>query len=127
LRPLLHLLALSSATPSFCSLVLNHSTNPLTLDPTGIFHGDLDFYFGGFDARDRVHKIDVSKCPIHFLTGVYDWSTTPEMSKATADKIKGANFTAMEGLGHFPATENPKVFVGYLEKAIDWILETRKG
>lgn len=35
----------------------------------GIFHGDLDFYFGGFDARDRVHKIDVSKCPIYFLTG----------------------------------------------------------
>jgi pimeloyl-ACP methyl ester carboxylesterase len=102
-------------------------SSPPTHTHPGIFHGDLDFYFGGFDARDRVHKIDVSKCPIYFLTGVYDWSTTPEMSKATADKIKGANFTAMEGLGHFPATENPKVFVGYLEKAIDWILETRKG
>lgn len=92
----------------------------------GIFHGDLDFYFGGFDARDRVDKIDVKKCPIYFLTGEYDWSTTPEMSKATADKIKGANFKAMKDLGHFPATENPAKFVPYLIDAIDWIQKTRQ-
>ncbi|KAI3400724.1 hypothetical protein diail_1933 [Diaporthe ilicicola] len=92
----------------------------------GIFHGDLDFYFGGFDGRDRVHTIDVEKCPIYFLTGEYDWSTTPEMSKATADKIKGAMFTKMEGLGHFPATENPARFIPYLMDAIDWIQNTRK-
>lgn len=85
------------------------------------------------------------------MTGEYDWSTTPEMSKATADKIKGANFKAMEGLGHFPATENPNRFVSlfsesycnptlqylmvyqltitqvpYLIDAIDWIQKTRK-
>lgn len=77
----------------------------------GIFHGDLDFYFGGFDARDRVSSIDVKKCPIYFLTGEYDWSTTPEMSHATAKKIQGANFEAMKGLGHFPATEDPNKFV----------------
>lgn len=93
----------------------------------GIFHGDLDFYFGGFDARDRVNQIDVKKCPIYFLTGEFDWSTTPEMSKATADKIKGANFTAMKDLGHFPATENPDLFVPYLIDAIDWITKTRQG
>jgi pimeloyl-ACP methyl ester carboxylesterase len=77
----------------------------------GIFHGDLDFYFGGYDARDRVASIDVRKCPIYFLTGEFDWSTTPQMSEATAKKIKGANFKAMEGLGHFPATESPARFV----------------
>lgn len=77
----------------------------------GIFHGDLDFYFGGFDARDRVSSIDVKKCPIYFLTGEYDWSTTPEMSNATAKKIQGANFKSMKGLGHFPATEDPSKFV----------------
>jgi len=92
----------------------------------GIFHGDLDFYFGGFDARDRVASIDVKKCPIYFLTGEFDWSTTPAMSKATADKIKGANFKSMEGLGHFPATENPEKFVPYLLDAIDWIQKTRE-
>lgn len=92
----------------------------------GIFHGDLDFYFGGFDARDRVGKINVKKCPIYFLTGEYDWSTTPDMSKATADKIKGANFKAMKNLGHFPATENPALFVPYLIEAIEWIQKTRE-
>ena len=35
------------------------------------------------------------------------------MSQKTADKIAGGKFQAMKGLGHFPATENPKVFVGY--------------
>ncbi|KAJ4558247.1 hypothetical protein HRR86_000214 [Exophiala dermatitidis] len=93
----------------------------------GIFHGDLDFYFGGFDARDRVSSIDVNKCPIYFLTGEYDWSTTPQMSKATADKIRGANFQSMKGLGHFPATEDPRKFVPYLLEAIDWVQKTRKS
>jgi pimeloyl-ACP methyl ester carboxylesterase len=81
----------------------------------GIFHGDLDFYFGGFDARDRVASIDVKKCPIYFLTGEYDWSTTPEMSQATSKKISGANFQSMKGLGHFPATEDPQKFVSLYE------------
>ena len=79
----------------------------------GIFHGDLDFYFGGWDGRDRMHKIDTKMCPVYMLTGEYDWSNTPDMSQATADKIPGGKHTAMKGLGHFPATENPKVFVGY--------------
>lgn len=93
----------------------------------GIFHGDLDFYFGGFDARDRVSSIDVKKCPIYFLTGEFDWSTTPAMSKATADKIEGAMFKSMQNLGHFPATENPALFVPYLVEAIEWIQKTREG
>ncbi|KAK7894234.1 hypothetical protein LTR67_005992 [Exophiala xenobiotica] len=93
----------------------------------GIFHGDLDFYFGGFDARDRVASIDVKKCPIYFLTGEYDWSTTPEMSQATSKKISGANFQSMKGLGHFPATEDPQKFVPYLIDAIEWIQKTRQS
>lgn len=91
----------------------------------GIFHGDLDFYFGGFDARDRLARIDVNKCPIYFLTGEFDWSTTPEMSQATSTKIKGAKFKAMSGLGHFPATESPSRFIPYLLDAIEWIQKTR--
>ncbi|KAI7661079.1 hypothetical protein KC318_g9686 [Hortaea werneckii] len=79
----------------------------------GIFHGDLDFYFGGWDGRSRMSSIDTKKCPVYMLTGEYDWSNTPAMSQATCDKIPGAKHQAMQGLGHFPATENPKVFVGY--------------
>lgn len=92
----------------------------------GIFHGDLDFYFGGWDGRSRMASIDTTKCPVFMLTGQYDWSNTPEMSQKTADKIPGANHKAMEGLGHFPATENPQRFVPYLIEAIEWIQQKRK-
>ncbi|PIA92945.1 hypothetical protein CB0940_04030 [Cercospora beticola] len=91
----------------------------------GIFHGDLDFYFGGWDGRSRMKDIDTKACPVYMLTGEYDWSNTPAMSQATCDKIPGGKHQAMKGLGHFPATENPKVFVGYLLEAIDHIQKTR--
>jgi pimeloyl-ACP methyl ester carboxylesterase len=90
-----------------------------------IFHGDLDFYFGGWDGRGRVEKIDTKACPVYMLTGEYDWSNTPKMSEETAKKIPGAKFTAMEGLGHFPATENPARFVTYLAEAVDFIVSSR--
>ncbi|KAF2637300.1 alpha/beta-hydrolase [Massarina eburnea CBS 473.64] len=91
----------------------------------GIFHGDLDFYFGGWDGRERVASIDTNSCPVFMLTGEYDWSNTPEMSQKTADKIKGAKHKAMPGLGHFPATENPAKFVPHLIEAIDYIQKVR--
>lgn len=58
-------------------------------------------------------SIDTKKCPVYMLTGEYDWSNTPEMGQATCEKITGGKHQAMKGVGHFPATENPKVFVGY--------------
>jgi len=60
-------------------------------------------------------SIDTKKCPVYMLTGEYDWSNTPEMGQATCEKITGGKHQAMKGVGHFPATENPKVFVGYCE------------
>ncbi|CAI6333808.1 unnamed protein product [Periconia digitata] len=91
----------------------------------GIFHGDLDFYFGGWDGRSRVANIDTNACPVYMLTGEYDWSNTPEMSQKTADKIRGAKHKAMPDLGHFPATENPAKFVPHLLEAIEHIQQVR--
>ncbi|KAL1600531.1 hypothetical protein SLS60_006917 [Paraconiothyrium brasiliense] len=90
-----------------------------------IFHGDLDFYFGGWDGRSRVANIDTNTCPVFMLTGEYDWSNTPEMSQKTADKIPGAKHKAMPELGHFPATENPQKFVPHLIEAIEHIQKVR--
>ncbi|CAK4035020.1 Hypothetical predicted protein, partial [Lecanosticta acicola] len=81
--------------------------------------------FGGFDGRTRMAGIDTKACPVYMLTGEYDWSNTPEMAQKTCDKIPGGKHQAMKGLGHFPATENPKVFVGYVLEAIDHIQKTR--
>ena len=61
------------------------------------------------------------------LTGEYDWSNTPQMSQATADKIKGAVHKSMPGLGHFPMTENPRLFVPHLIEAIEHIQKTRSA
>ncbi|KAI9691076.1 MAG: hypothetical protein M1822_008696 [Bathelium mastoideum] len=96
----------------------------------GIFHGDLDLYNQGWDGRSRMETIDTRECPVYMLTGEYDYSTTPDMSRITAEKIPGARFETMTELGHFPATENPKVFKSYLINAVEWIQgkqNNRKG
>jgi pimeloyl-ACP methyl ester carboxylesterase len=84
----------------------------------GVFHGDIEFYAHDWDARERVARIDARKCPVVMLTGEYDYSCTPEMSRQTAAKIPGAQFQMMKGLGHFPMTENPEAFLEYLRPAL---------
>jgi pimeloyl-ACP methyl ester carboxylesterase len=79
-----------------------------------VFYGDIAFYSGDWDARDRVGGIDTSRCPLFMLTGEYDYSCTVEASAATAAKIAGVRFQAMQGIGHFPFAENPKLFAQYL-------------
>lgn len=91
-----------------------------------IFAGDLKFYFRGWDGCGRMENIDTQFCPVYMLTGEYDYSCTTEASKATADKITGAVFESMQGLGHFPLTENPKAVLPYLLGALDFIQERRQ-
>jgi pimeloyl-ACP methyl ester carboxylesterase len=79
-----------------------------------VFFGDIAFYSGDWDARERVGRIDTNRCRLFMLTGEYDYSCTVEMSEATAAKIPGARFQAMTGIGHFPFAENPPLFAEYL-------------
>ena len=79
-----------------------------------VFFGDIAFYSGDWDARERVGKIDTNRCRLFMLTGEYDYSCTVEMSEATAAKIPGVTFKVMPGIGHFPFAENPKLFAEYL-------------
>jgi len=76
----------------------------------GIFKGDLYFYWvdGHFD--DRSSQIDTSRCPVYLLSGEYDSSCTPERTEATASRIKGSKAIIMDGMGHFPMSENPDLF-----------------
>jgi pimeloyl-ACP methyl ester carboxylesterase len=85
----------------------------------GVFWGDIHFYSGEWDARDRVGRIDTARCPLFMLTGEYDYSCTMEMSAATAAKIAGAEFRPMPGLGHFPFAENPTRFAEFLLPILD--------
>ena len=84
----------------------------------GVYWGDIEFYSREWDARDRVHRIDTARCPVHILAGEYDYSCTPELARATARRIPGATFTEMRGLGHFPMAENPEAFLAHLRPVL---------
>jgi pimeloyl-ACP methyl ester carboxylesterase len=85
----------------------------------GVFHGDIEFYSGDWDARDRLSQIDTTRCPVHMLTGEYDYSCTPAMSRETAEIIRGATFQELPGLGHFPMAEDPTAFLDYLAPILE--------
>lgn len=93
----------------------------------GTFAGDIDFYSGGWDARDRITDIDTGITPLVLMTGEYDYSCTPEMSEATAARIRGAHFVQMPGLGHFPLSENPDRFIPHLLQAVDTIRQESRS
>lgn len=83
------------------------------------FRGDLYYYSVDHDLRGKLSEIDTQRCPVVILTGEYDYLTTPEDGKRTADGIPGAEFFKMTEIGHFPMSENYPRFKGYLEQALD--------
>ncbi|MDF1854637.1 alpha/beta hydrolase [Pseudooceanicola sp.] len=86
----------------------------------GVFKGDLFFYQIDGDFRAEIDKIDLSKCPLHLLTGEYDFSCRPEDSQELAARL-GIEVTVMPKMGHFPMSENPEVFLTYLKPVLEEI------
>jgi len=80
----------------------------------GVFKGDLHFYKAQGDMRALAHQIDTRKCPLHLLTGEFDYSCTPDDSRDLAQMISGAHLKIMPGLGHFPMSEAPEEFIAHL-------------
>ena len=80
----------------------------------GVFKGDLYFYWHDGDFDDRSSQIDTAACPVYLLSGEYDCSCTPERMLETAARIQGSEAVVMDGIGHFPMSENPAVFREYL-------------
>jgi len=84
----------------------------------GVFKGDLYFYGIDGDVRGEIGRIDTTQCPLYLLTGEYDYSCTPEDTLAVARAVTGAQVTIMKQLGHFPMSENPALFLSYLEPVL---------
>lgn len=84
----------------------------------GVFKGDLYFYSVDHDFRGKTDGI-TGNVPIYFLTGVYDFACTPEMTQETSEKVKGSECIIMEGIGHFPTSENPETFKQYLMPVLE--------
>jgi pimeloyl-ACP methyl ester carboxylesterase len=80
----------------------------------GVYAGDVMFYSFDWDAREAIRTIDTARCKVSLLTGAYDYSCTPAMTKAVADAIPGSRYTEMAGIGHFPMIENYPHFRSYL-------------
>jgi pimeloyl-ACP methyl ester carboxylesterase len=86
----------------------------------GVFKGDLHFYKVDGDIRDQVGQIDGRKANLYLLTGEYDYSCTTEATLEIARRT-GATAAIMQGLGHFPMSEDPPRFVSYLLPVLEKI------
>lgn len=90
----------------------------------GVFAGDLFYYFADGDLRNGlVDSMDVDRCPLYLLTGEYDLSATPEMTRELAEAVGATHFEVMKGVGHFPMSEDPQAFRTYLLPVLEKIRE----
>lgn len=98
-----------------------------TQEGAGVYNGDLYFFSREWDIRDRLDQIDTSKVAVYLMTGEYDWSCTPADTLRAAEGIAGAKVTIMEGLGHFPMSEDWDLFMSYAKPVFDEIIANRRS
>lgn len=100
---------------------------PYMQSAPGVFKGDIYFYGADPDLRGQVGQIDTRICPLYLMTGEYDFSCTPEDAALTADLVPGAEAIVMQSLGHFPMSENPAQFRGYILPVLEKIRMNEKA
>jgi pimeloyl-ACP methyl ester carboxylesterase len=88
----------------------------------GVYAGDTAFG-REFDVRAQLKDIDTRRCKVSILSGDYDYSALPEVSREVAAAIPGARFTLIEGLGHFPVIEDYPKLRPYLARELDHMLQ----
>ena len=86
-----------------------------------VFKGDLYYYSVDHDLTKTAEQIDTSKVAVYIMCGEYDWSGTPAMARALAERISGAQYRDMPNLGHFPMSENPELFLQYVRPVLEEI------
>ena len=94
---------------------------------SGVFKGDMHFFRTDSDYTHTSVAIDTKLCPVYLMTGEYDYSCTPEATVDTASRIPGAKSVIMSEVGHFPMSENPEVFRGYLIPVLEKFVKGEKN
>jgi pimeloyl-ACP methyl ester carboxylesterase len=89
----------------------------------GVYAGDVHFYSVDWDGREAIKTIDTTICKVSLLTGEYDYSCTPDMTRQVAAVIPGSRMVIMKGIGHFPMIENYPLFRQYLLPELDFMRE----
>jgi len=90
----------------------------------GVYAGDVHYYSNDWDGREDIKRIDTRTCKVSLLTGEYDYSCTPDMTRAVATAITGSRLIIMEGMGHFPMIENYPVFREFLLPELDYMAQS---
>jgi len=90
-----------------------------------VFLGDLNYYLVDYDLRAEAGAIDTQKVAVHILSGEYDSSGTMELGQAAHAAIPGSTWAGMEGVGHFPMSENPQAFLRHLMPVLEAISGVR--
>jgi pimeloyl-ACP methyl ester carboxylesterase len=85
------------------------------------FIGDLFYYVVDYDLCREAEEIDTGEVAVHILSGEYDTSGTLELGRAAHEAIAGSTWSAMTDVGHFPMSENPDAFIGYLLPVLERI------
>jgi pimeloyl-ACP methyl ester carboxylesterase len=85
------------------------------------FLGDLHYYIAEFDLRELAGRIDTRRVGVHILSGEYDHSGTTELGCEAHAAIPGSTWVEMKGMGHFPMSENPDLFLEHLRPVLDRI------
>jgi pimeloyl-ACP methyl ester carboxylesterase len=85
------------------------------------FLGDLWYYMVEYDLTARAHEIDTAAVGVHILSGEYDYSGSPALGQAAHVAIPGSTWSVMNGVGHFPMSENPTAFLPHLLPVLDTI------
>jgi pimeloyl-ACP methyl ester carboxylesterase/putative sterol carrier protein len=88
-----------------------------------------DLYFWGVENADpeRPARIDASKVPLYLYAGQYDFTCPPEHVEASARAIGGVHYEMLEGLGHFPMSEDYARFRPVLLRTLADIEKRRAG
>jgi pimeloyl-ACP methyl ester carboxylesterase len=89
----------------------------------GVYAGDVYYYSLDWDGREDIKRIDTSVCKVSLLTGAYDYSCTPDMTRDVARSIPGSRLVIMDGMGHFPMIENYPVFRDFLLPELDFMAD----
>jgi len=90
----------------------------------GVYAGDVHYYSNDWDGREDIKTIDTSVCKVSLLTGEYDYSCTPDMTRAVAAAIVGSRLVIMNRMGHFPMVENYPLFREFLLPELDFMATT---
>lgn len=87
----------------------------------GVVGGDLHYYAYVHDLRDKYALFDTAKTAVYIMNGEFDYATPPALAEQIAGRIPGAKAIALNGLGHFPHSEDYELFKTYLHPVLDEI------